>query len=380
MPILIDNPAGLQNLIPELLASDRYGIDTEFHGERSYWPRLALVQISWPGEVALIDPLAVDVAPLAQVLNGNGLCIMHAGAQDLAILERACGTIPNRLFDTQLAAGFVGLGTPSLSSLCDRMLRVRLSKGDQLADWTRRPMTESQLEYAASDVAHLLALHDTLLHELDARGRTQWAIDECELMRTRPRGRPEPENAWWKLKGSRSLRGKARGVAQCVAAWRERTAQSLDRPPRQILPDLALLSIAQRPPHDARELAQVRGIERRALSGDAPEQILAAIAQGDALRKEDLSLPDDDPSEGVPGPVAVLLTTWIAQLADDSGIEPSLLATRADLRALLSGNPDARLAHGWRNAFVAEPVRKLMSGDASVAVASTGDRLVLREP
>jgi ribonuclease D len=379
MVLYIDTPADLAALIPDLAAADRYGIDTEFHGERSYYPRLALVQIAWADQIALVDPLAVDVAPLAEVLAGPGLCIMHAASQDLSILERACGVLPTRLFDTQVAAGFIGLGTPSLLNLCERLLGLRLQKGDQLADWTRRPLGDSQREYAASDVAHLLDLHDALIDRLTQRDRLQWAIDECEALRVRTRGRPEPEQAWWKLKGSRSLRGKARGVAQCVAAWRERTAQELDRPPRQVLPDLALLSIAQRPPKDAHGISQVRGMERRALSGDFPAQILDAIAQGEVISKGDLVLPDDEPGEGVPGPVATLLTTWLAQLADESGIEPALLATRSDLRALLAGVADARLAVGWRKDFVAEPIRKLMSGEASVAIAPSGDKLVLRE-
>ena len=379
MALYIDSETDLAALVADLASAERYGIDTEFHGERSYWPRLALIQVSWADQVALIDPLAVDVAPLGAVLAGAGLCIMHAASQDLAILERACGAVPTRLFDTQVAAGFLGFGIPSLANLCDRVLGVRLTKGDQLADWTRRPLSASQQDYAASDVAYLLQLHDELTARLDARGRLQWALDECETLRTRPRGRPEPEQAWWKLKGSRSLRGKARNVVQCVAAWRERTAQDLDRPPRQVLPDLALLSIAQRPPKSTDDLSRVRGIERRALGGEFPAAILDAIARGEAMPASELCLPEDDPAEGIPGPVATLLTTWLAQLADESEIEPALLATRADLRALLAELPNARLATGWRRDFVAEPIRKLMAGEAAVAVAPSGDKLVLRE-
>jgi ribonuclease D len=379
MTDLIQSASELQNLIDRLRDAPEYAIDTEFHGERTYWPNLALIQVAWADGIALIDSLAVDVAPLREIFAGPGLCVMHAASQDLAILERSCGTTPAHLFDTQLAAGFLGFGTPSLASLCERILGVHLSKGDQLADWTRRPLTASMREYAAADVAYLLALRAALVQRLESRGRLSWATDECELLRTRDRARPLPEQAWWKLKGSRSLRGKARNVAQCVAAWRERTAEAQDRPPRQVLPDLALLSIAQRPPKNAQDMANVRGIERRSMGHDAIDGILLAINEGESLTREQLALPEDEPNVGVASGVAALLTTWIAQLADELDIDPALLATRADLRALLADVPDARLRTGWRHDIVAEPIRRLMHGEVAVAIAPSRDRLVLRD-
>jgi hypothetical protein len=122
----------------------RYGLDTEFHGERSYWPRLALVQVAWPAGIALIDPFAVDMKPFGEILRGPGVMIAHASEQDLAILVRACGNPPSKLFDTQIASGFIGMGAPSLASLAERLLGVKLAKGDRLTDWTRRPLKAEQ--------------------------------------------------------------------------------------------------------------------------------------------------------------------------------------------------------------------------------------------
>ncbi len=141
---LIDEPEALRRLVAELAGAERYGLDTEFHRERTYFPHLALLQVAWPGGIALVDPLAVDVAPLAEVLAGPGLAVLHAADQDLEVLERACGRVPSRLFDTQLAAGFIGFSSPSLSSLVERVLGRRLEKGDQLTDWTRRPSPPSR--------------------------------------------------------------------------------------------------------------------------------------------------------------------------------------------------------------------------------------------
>ena len=135
--------------------------------------------------------------------------VAHAAEQDLAILVRTCGDPPSQLFDTQIASGSIGLGAPSLASLVERLLGVKLAKGDRLTDWTRRPLKPEQKVYAAADVEFLLALHDVLIARLEPMGRLAWATDECEERRARIRTRPEPELAWWRMKGARQLRGRS---------------------------------------------------------------------------------------------------------------------------------------------------------------------------
>src|SRR2546429_1960676 len=219
-PRLVASGDELDGLVRELVGADLYAIDTEFHRERTYLPRVALVQVAWAGGVALIDALAVDLAPLAQVLAGPGEAVAHAAEQDLEVLLHACGGVPSRLFDTQVAAGFLGLSSPSLATLVERFVGVRLPKGDRLTDWTRRPLTPAQLAYAAADVAHLLEARQTIRRALEGRGRLTWAEDECRLLLTRVRQPQDPTTAWWRMKDARSLRGQTRGVAQSVAAWR----------------------------------------------------------------------------------------------------------------------------------------------------------------
>src|SRR5205814_1385640 len=187
------------------------------------------------------------------------------------------------LFDTQLAAGFVGMSSPSLVNLVERLLARRLPKGDRLTDWTRRPLTEDQQLYAAADVAHLLELYERLREDLEERGRLAWALQECDELLRRSRQPQDPDTAWWRLKEGRQLRGKARGVAQALAAWRERRAADLDIPPRFVLPDLALVSMAQRPPGGRGDLDAVRGLDGRFTKGDADVQLLASVQRGLAM-------------------------------------------------------------------------------------------------
>lgn len=373
----IDDARGLDELISHLHRVEAYAVDTEFHRERTYHPRLALLQVATPAGIWLVDPLAVDPAPLAVVLEGPGLAVLHAADQDLEVLQRACGTVPGRLFDTQLAAGFVGMSNPSLLALTERLLRRRLVKGDRLTDWTRRPLTADQQSYAAADVEHLLELRDRLVADLVARDRLGWAEDECELLRARARTPAEPETAWWRVKEARSLRGRARGVAQEVAAWRERRASLVDRPARFILPDLALAAVAQRPPRRLADLQGVRGLDGRIPKGEAGAELLAAVERGRNLAEADLRLPPVDEVDRRLRPAITLVSAWIGQLAADLALDPALLATRADLQAFLRGEPGARLANGWRRDLVGEAVARLVDGRA--ALAFDGAELVLED-
>jgi ribonuclease D len=380
----VEGKAALDSLVDRLVGAERYALDTEFHRERTYWPHLALVQVAWPADgpspagVALIDPLAVDVAPLAKVLAGPGVMVAHAAEQDLEVLERACGRGPTGLFDTQVAAGFAGHGSSSLASLCQTFLGVAVAKGDRLTDWRRRPLTDSQIAYAAADVESLLDLADAIGARLEDDGRRAWADEECTALLARNHGPPDPERVWWKLRDARQLRGASRGVAQEVAAWRERRAQHVDLPVRSVLSDLALQAIAHRPPATVEALNHLRGMDGRHLRPEVAAEVLAAAKQGTALPASRVRLPpaDDVPKE-LRAAVALLMA-WVAQLARDQRVDAALLATRSDLASYLRGDADARVGRGWRAQMVAEPVRALVEGRAVLAFDGA-DRLVLEE-
>jgi ribonuclease D len=310
----------------------------------------------------------VDIRPLRAVLDSGATAVIHAAEQDFEVLRQACGTVPAELFDTQIAAGFLGYSSPSLSTLLERVLRVQPAKSGRMTDWTDRPLGSDQLAYAVADVAHLLQLHDVLVEELEARGRREWATEECAALRRVARLPVDPETAWWKLKDSRNLRGHARGVAQAVAAWRERRAATLDRPTRTVLSDLAISAIAHRPPQDLAALEAMRGIELRHVKGEAGRQILGAVEEGRRLPAERVRQPPVD--RGVRGqqPALALAAAWVVQMARDLEIDPPLLATRLDLQQLLAGDGSGRLVRGWRAEVVGEPMARLLAGEMAIAI------------
>jgi ribonuclease D len=383
-PEIVTTKEGLASLVDRLAGSPEYALDTEFHRERTYWPRLALVQVAWRSSpdgqqhVALVDPLAVDPEPLSRVLAGPSVMVAHAATQDLEVLARACDVLPSHLFDTQIAAGFLGHGSASLTSLAERFLRVRLTKGDRLTDWSRRPLTPSQISYAASDVAHLLTLADEISAQLAARGRLSWAEEECAALLARPQSPIDPHEAWWKLRDNRHLQGTSRAIAQEVAAWREEKARTLDVQPRMVLADLALLSIAHSPPATVPALRETRGIDARHLRGNAEQEIMAAVARGKALPSGSLHLAQTEPMSKELRPAVTLATAWVAQLSRDEEVDAPLLATRTDVVDFLSGKPGARPGEGWRAGLVGAPLRRLADGEASLALDGHG-RLLLEE-
>ena len=375
----INTDEGVAEYVTRLVSEPRYAMDTEFHRERTYFPKLALVQIAGAGEIVLIDPLACDLSPLKQLFASESLAVLHAAQQDLDVLTHAVGAVPERMFDTQLAAGFLGYSTPSLVSLLHSELRVTAAKGDRLTDWLRRPLTADQCDYAASDVAHLLELHDQLTAKLAAEGRVDWVADACEELRTRPVSGTDPYQAWTRLKDVRVLKPRARGVARALAAWRERRAMSIDSPVRQVLPDLAILGISQEQPRTIDELSQSRGVDDRHTRGVIGKEILAAVAEGVA---NEVALPagDGEDLDRSLRPAVTLVSAWVSEVARQQRIDTALLATRHDLVAFLRNDADARLATGWRGEFLGEGIRRLVAGQAALTFDGRGGLSLIDVP
>lgn len=364
---LIEDDAAFERLVDRLVDAERYAVDTEFHRERTYFPQVALVQVADEHGVALVDALSVDLSPFAKVLEGPGLAVMHAARQDLEVMERSCGTIPARLVDTQLAAGFLGYTSPSLSNLMERELQLRLPKADRLTDWLRRPLGAAQLRYAAADVSNLLELHDRLWAKVVERQREDWVLDACEELRTDDRGPRDPDDAWRRIKEIRHLKGSSLAVAQAVAAWRERQAIATDQTPRFVLSDLGVVGVASGLPRTVEDLRSLRGVDGRNLRGGLADELLSVVRDAESTQ------PTRAPSSQVPEmpnelrPAVPLVSAWVSQRARDLELETSLLATRSDLEDLLRGVPDARLTLGWRAEIVGEPIRRLVAGEATLA-------------
>lgn len=371
----IDTDAALRDFVGASVGCGQYSIDTEFHREKTYFPRLALVQVRARDLTALIDPLAVDMSLMRPLFEGPDLAVLHAAQQDLDVLTQSIGFVPARMYDTQLAAGFVGYSSPSLVNLASSLLRVNVPKGDRLTDWLRRPLTNDQRNYAASDVEHLAAMKEIIDRDLDARGRTAWAEEACEELRTRPVGPGDPWDAWLRVKDIRTVKGRSRWVARHVARWREERAMDLDIPPRHVLSDIALLGIAQRVPRSLDDLSSCRGVDGRLARGATGEALLDAIDDAlDDADKGDLAFPsnDGDDLDKSMRPAVTLVGVWVAELARQSDLDPALLGTRRDIVELLSGTSGARLSTGWRADILGHDVELLVKGRRALTFSADG--------
>ncbi len=367
-----------EELVDELCRTEAYALDTEFHRERTYLPHLALVQLATPDRIALVDAIEVDVRALSRVFETEAVCVMHAGSQDLEILELECGLVPQTMFDTQIAALFCGYRTSSLGRLIEGFLGIQLDKSSQLSDWTRRPLPADDLRYAASDVAHLLELRDALLSRLAEQSRVDWAEEEIDRLRRKDRSAPEPETLWWKLRGKTKLSGRARGVAQELAAWREGIAREKNRPTRTVLSDMALLALAQRPARNVQQLSGIRNFDIRRFKYS--DELLAAIERGIQLPKDEVRMPPKKPENlpSVDGVIALCLA-WLAQRAGREGLDVTVLGTRDDVTNLVLQQP-SRLSKGWRDTLVGHELRAIIDGTAALRVDGTELELLDRMP
>jgi ribonuclease D len=364
----------------------RIALDFEFLWERTYAPMACLAQVAIDGRVHLIDPVeGAPLAPIAALVADPDVdVVMHAPSSDLTLLGMQFGTRPHRVMDVQLAAGFIGIGAgQGLGVLLERGLKVKLDKGEQYTDWSRRPLTERQLTYAAADVAHLVALADEFLARADRLGRTSWIAEEM-ARRYGPDSRwvPEPTEVWRRVKGQGKLSPADRAILRALAAWREREAARRDRPTAWIVPDRTLLEVARRRPKTSGQLAGERGLPERMRQADL-EGMLAAIDEGAAA--EPIHLPAAPGTElqarmDTLGPLGQILVTARAAEAD---LAPSLVATRDEIETFLWGEigarevPDSPLAVGWRFEIAGKPLRDLADGRIALVPAAT--RPFLRE-
>ena len=364
---VVDDQAGLISIVEGLSNSDIYAIDTEFHREKTYFAKLALIQLRWSDRLAIIDPLNLDLSVLSKIFHSNSVAVFHAGSQDLEILHRAAGAVPRSIFDTQIAAGFLGMRTPSLSSLHENLLGLKLTKGDRLTDWLQRPLKESQLQYAASDVRYLLELHQVLTERLIKFKRYEWAEAEFVTFLEKRQKLIDPKDAWQRIKEAKHLNKQARGVAQALAEWRELAAQKNDIPIRYIMSDLALVGIAQRKPTKLSDLKNIRGFDYAQYQKEKGQHLLKIVEMGlkaepvPSLKSRKKSLPPEM------RPAVTLLSAWLSQFATDQNIDPALLGSRSDIEELLRGESDSRLQVGWRHEEVGEQVDNLLKGKSSLS-------------
>jgi ribonuclease D len=368
-------------------AQGRLAIDTEFVSERRYQALLCLAQVAVPDPQApdgvrtdVIDPLAddpPDPAPLARVLSDRGVeVVVHAGRQDIAILRRTWATEVPYVFDTQLAAGFLGFGNQEgYESLVRKVLGVRLKGSEGFTKWDRRPLTAQQLEYAADDARLLLALGDELEGRLRDRGRLDWAREECLALEESSDER-DPDRVYERLPRLGRLSDRARAVAREVVEWREDVARSMDRPPAYVLPDQALVELARRAPADRQGLEHIRGLPAQTMHRRG-DRLLEAIARG-REREPPPPPPEPPPREPADAPLVALAQALVRHRSMEEGVAVELIATQAELAALVTAlrrgedGDQVRVTHGWRRELVGAELAELVAGRRALSVDPDG--------
>ncbi|MEL7090006.1 MAG: HRDC domain-containing protein, partial [Planctomycetota bacterium] len=263
-PEVVETQAGLLGLIDELRAAGRFGYDTEFIGEETFYSRFCVIQVSVPGKITLIDCLAdgMDLLPFWELLAEPAVeVIVHAGLQDLEPVERLTGKPPTNVFDTQIAAAFIGQPYPvSLTKLCLNLLDADLGKSSKFSQWDRRPLSANQKMYAANDVRYLLLLRQRVGEKLDELGHTDKAIAECEGFADASAYRVEPLSMKLKAKGGGTLRRAEQAIANTLLLWRAEEAQRRDLPMRTLLEDQILVDLAKNPVADAAGIRSWKGM------------------------------------------------------------------------------------------------------------------------
>jgi ribonuclease D len=368
----------------------RLAIDTEFMSERRYQAMLCLTQVAVPDPGApdgvrteVLDPLADDTpdpAPLAAALADPEVqVIVHAGRQDVAILRRTWGTEVANVFDTQVAAGFLGLGTQeSYKTLVRRVLGVELPAGEAYTNWDRRPLTDQQVEYARADAAYLLTLGGTLQERLAGKGREEWAREESRALESSSDER-DLDEAYRKLPKVDRLRAAARGVALELVHWRDAAAREADRSVTSVMADHVLVELARRRPSTREQLGEIRGLPEATLHRRHRE-LLAAIERG--AQREAPPTADSAPAPDPRGaPAVALASALVRHRSLESGVAVQLIATQPELTRLVDDvrrgrDPSARVLTGWRRELVGAELLDLLGGGVSLAVGDGGNLAV----
>jgi len=379
---VITKTADLEALCQDMAQAPFVAVDTEFMRETTYWPKLCLIQAAAPGVEAVIDPLAegLDLAPFMTLMaNRDVLKIFHAARQDLEIFLKLGGALPHPVFDTQIAAMACGYGdTVAYDALVQQVLKRRLDKSSRFTDWSRRPLSESQLVYALADVTHLRDMYPKVHAKLEAEDRLSWLDEEHANLLNPEIYDTTPENAWNRLKLRKTTADYVLGL-QVAAAWRERQAQQRDVPRGRIVKDEALYEIAEHRPKNAGDFDRMRAVPRGFGNSRAAQELIQALDK--AFSDPDRPVYKHERLPPLPsglGPTVELLKVLLRFEAERHQVAPRLIASSGDVEAIAaSDNADVPALSGWRRKVFGERALALKHGklalklrDGKVAVES----------
>jgi ribonuclease D len=347
-------------------------VDTEFLRETTYYPLLCVAQIATPDEAVVIDALAqgLSLEPFFELMANEGvLKVFHAARQDIEIVWHQAKLIPRPIFDTQVAAMVLGYGDSiSYDQLVQRITGDVIDKSNRFTDWSRRPLSTAQVNYAVSDVTHLRKVFLSLSEDLQKRGRSEWVGEEMEVLTSPDTYRSDPETAWERLK-TRVRKPKELSVLMEVAAWREREAQSRDIPRGRVLKDEAIGDIATHAPTSMEKLASLRSLPRGFERSKWGAEIIEAVKRG--LARDMSALPKlEKPRSGLNGSATVeLLKVLLRMVSEQHGVAAKVIATVEDLERIATDDrADVAALHGWRREMFGEQAIALKRGRLALAV------------
>lgn len=375
----INTPDGLSVLCSELKDSPWLVVDTEFIREKTYYPRLCLIQVGDSERLACVDPLALDdLAPLMELLYNPGIAkVFHSADQDLEIFFHLRGELPKPIFDTQLAAALLGHGEQiGYANLVKALLNHNLDKSQTRTDWSKRPLSDRQIDYALDDVRYLRTLYEKLRDELDDRGRLDWLDNDVARLTDPNTYRVDQDNVWQRIKGSNRLKGVRLNVLKHLARWREHRAIQTDRPRKWVLSDNVLLDLATQIPKTPDQLQNIRSLDSRTVSSLGAtllELIDTARNEAEALWPKIHIPPKPTAAEEAKADLVMSLLHKQAALHD---LSPGLFATRADIQRLVRGKRDIPLLMGWRRELAGEMALEILEGRK--VLACEGDEVIIK--
>ncbi|MGH8547864.1 MAG: ribonuclease D [Methylococcales bacterium] len=379
----IDTAFELEAFCKQIGRSDWLAIDTEFLRENTYFPKFCLLQIANTERVACIDPLTIeDLGPLFDILYDPKIIkVFHSGRQDLEIFFNIRGCLPGPVFDTQLAAPLLGLTEQiSYAALVSELLGVSLVKAHTRADWSKRPLSSAQINYAGNDVIYLARIYMKMHERLSSLGRLDWLADDFAFLLDPDHYKNPPDQAWQRIRGAQSLNGGSLSILQCLANWREEAAYRNNTPRNWIVKDDVLLNIARLKPSRVDELGTLRGLHERAFKRYG-QKICELVERARNNPPIDTDIKSRAVRKSPQQEVLInLLTGVVHQIALEHSLSAATLAPRKDLEQLISGNPDTRLLHGWRKAIVGEDLLAILGGAKTISIRGGVIHLESRPP
>ena len=349
-------------------------VDTEFKRTNTYWPILCLIQIAGPDDAYIIDPLekGIDLTSFWQLMaNTDVLKVFHASRQDLEIFYHENGALPHPVFDTQIAAMVCGFGdSVGYETLVSRLADAQIDKSSRFTDWSRRPLSKQQLNYAIGDVTHLRIVYERLAEMLEENKRAEWLQEEMDELESPDTYVTVPENAWLRLK-TKSNNRRFLGYVQSVASWREETAQITNVPRNRIMCDDVVMELAAHPPRNIEDLKKVRNVPSQAIS--PKKGVPALLDRISAVQKTaEENLPEPRKQKKLPkgiGPTVDLLKVLLKQKCEESGVAQKLIANVSDLELLAADDKaDIQALKGWRKELFGQDALALKSGKLALSV------------